>query len=518
MSSTTSSHRRTDKVTSDDRLIGFDLLSNLTHMAVLTLGTLPRNQVMDSVSRLNLQTAVVFEDIQLLAQRLGYEYTRAFQLVSDKVNSSGLKSLLLRFAAAISSGESEKEFVAQEAASEGERYANEYERSVENLRKWTDAYAAILISVTLIMVVSLVSTLIGSLNQYFILIMAFGFFFMTSIGVYIIAKVAPGEKTLYSSPRSITNKKPMGKLLFWGFAPLGVMAAALLAPRFGLLPGAAVAFISIGVSLFPVGVFAWKENGRIQKLDDELPTFLRSVGNVAGASGVTLHEALNRIDTKSMGSLETHIDRLNIRLGARLPSNDCWEAFKEETGSELVSRATHMLVEGSELGGQSDKVGDICSSYALNVTQLRTKRAITASTFSFLTLPMHATMAFILVFVLQIVSSFSTKLADASSEIPGTEGPQFNLPENLATPPGITMPTQGGMGAGLDIFGAPDMTLVTFMIVMVVGMLTLANSLAPKFASGGSNFLVLSYFSVMSIVSGLVLGIVPIVTAFIFAV
>ena len=74
------------------------------------------------------------------------------------------------------------------------------------------------------------------------------------------------------------------------------------------------------------------------------------------------------------------------------------------------------------------------------------------------------------------------------------------------------------MGAGLDIFGAPDMTLVTFMIVMVVGALTMANSLAPKFASGGSNFLVFSYFSVMSIVSGLVLGIVPIVTAFIFAV
>ncbi len=516
MSSTTSSHRRTDKVTSDDRLIGFDLLSNLTHMAVLTLGTLPRNQVMDSVSKLNLQTAVVFEDIQLMAQRLGYEYTRAFQLVSEKVHSTGLKSLLLRFAAAISSGESEKEFVAQEAASEGERYANEYERSVENLRKWTDAYAAILISVTLIMVVSLVSTLIGSLNQYFILIMAFGFFFMTSIGVYIIAKVAPGEKTMYATSRSITNKRPMGKLLLVGFAPIGVISAILLAPQFDLLLGASVAFLTIGASLLPVGYYAWKDDARIQKLDNELPTFLRSMGNVAGASGVTLHEALNRIDVRSMGSLETHIDRLKIRLGARLPTADCWEAFNEETGSELVSRATHMLVEGSELGGQSDRVGDICSSYALNVTQLRTKRAITASTFSFLTMPMHATMSFILVFVLEIVSSFSSKLADASSNMPGTQGPQFVMPETLETPPGITLPTPGDMGAGLDIFGAPDMTLVTIMIVAVVVVLTIANALAPKFAAGGSNLLILSYFSVMSIVSGMVMGIVPFVTGLLF--
>ena len=518
MSSTTSSHRRTDKVTSDDRLIGFDLLSNLTHMAVLTLGTLPRSQVMDSVAKLNLKTAVVFEDIQLLTQRLGYEYTRAFQLVSEKVQSASLKSMLLRFAAAISSGESEREFVAQEAATEGERYANEYDRGVENLRKWTDAYAAILISVTLIMVVSLVSTLIGSLNQYFVILMAFGFFFMTSIGVFIISKVAPGDELMYHTTRPITDKRPIGKLLLVGFAPLGVIVAILLAPQFSLLPGASIAFLSIGFSLFPVGYWAWKENARVQTLDNELHTFIRSVGNVAGASGITLHEALNRIDTKSMGSLQVYIDRLKIRLGARLPTKDCWEAFREETGSELVSRATHMLVEGSELGGQSDRVGNICSAYALNVTQLRAKRALTASTFSFLTMPMHATMSFILVFVLEIVSSFSARLADASSNIPGSGSTQFTLSDNLRVPPGITLPTPGDMGAGLDIFGAPDMTIVTIMIVFTVGALTVANALAPKFAAGGSNLLILSYFSIMSVVSGFVLGVVPFVTGMIFAV
>ncbi|MCH8940620.1 MAG: hypothetical protein IIC27_05825, partial [Chloroflexi bacterium] len=219
-----------------------------------------------------------------------------------------------------------------------------------------------------------------------------------------------------------------------------------------------------------------------------------------------------------MGSLEGYIVRLKIRLGARLPTNDCWEAFREETGSELVSRATHMLVEGSELGGQSDRVGNICSAYALNVTQLRAKRSLTASTFTFLTMPMHATMSFILVFVLEIVSSFSAKLADASSNVPGDGAFQFDGPRDFPVPPGITMPSQGDLGAGLDIFGAPDMTLVSLMIVAVVGVLTVANALAPKFAAGGSNFLVLSYFSVMSIVSGLVLGVVPFVTGMLFAV
>ena len=85
-------------------------------------------------------------------------------------------------------------------------------------------------------------------------------------------------------------------------------------------------------------------------------------------------------------------------------------------------------------------------------------------------------------------------------------------------PPGITLPTPGDMGAGLDIFGAPDMTIVTIMIVFTVGALTVANALAPKFAAGGSNLLILSYFSIMSVVSGFVLGVVPFVTGMIFAV
>ncbi len=118
-------------------------------------------------------------------------------MVSEKAKASNIKSLLLRFAASISSGESEAEFVVQETRTEGERYKNEYERSVENLRKWTDAYAAVLISVTLIMVVSLVSTMIGSLGQGFIVAMGFVLLFITSIGVFVIYKVAPVEQVTF---------------------------------------------------------------------------------------------------------------------------------------------------------------------------------------------------------------------------------------------------------------------------------------------------------------------------------
>lgn len=251
----------------------------------------------------------------------------------------------------------------------------------------------------------------------------------------------------------------------------------------GILVGTSVFFLLSGVVLLPAGYYAWKDDNNVIKVDADLPTFVRSVGNVAGSTGVTLTEAMNRSDRRSMGSLEPHLNDLHTRLTARLPTKECWEKFREETGSELASRATTMLVDGSELGGRADLVGQICSDFTQNVTQLRAKRQLTSSTFSFLTVPMHGTMVFILVFVLEIIRNFNGKLAEASTESAGQEVGTLDVSPNLL-PAGIGVPEGGQLTGGLDIFGNQDMTLIAQMIVLVIVILTVANSLAPKFAAG----------------------------------
>ncbi len=518
MSSTAYSRRRIDKVTSDNLSVGFDLLSNLTYMSVLAVGNLPREQILELCSGLRLKTSIFFGYIYILAKRLGFEYTQAFQMVSEKAKASNIKSLLLRFAASISSGESEAEFVVQETRTEGERYKNEYERSVENLRKWTDAYAAVLISVTLIMVVSLVSTMIGSLGQGLIVAMGFVLLFITSIGVFVIYKVAPVEQVTFDGATTTSKQRRRARILLVALAPAGIALAFLIAPQMDLKGGVSFSLLVIGASLLPAGWYAWKDDAAIRKLDTELAVFLRSIGNVAGATGVTLSEAMRRIDTKSMGSLQPHINRLKVRLGARLPSYECWERFREETGSELVNRASRMMVGGAERGGEPDQVGEICSTYALNVTQLRAKRALTASTFSFLTVPMHATMIFILIFVLEVVASFSARLGEASKGLATSSSRSFEVPDSLPLPPGVALPAGGDLSAGLQIFGVQDMSLATYMIMFVVIVLTVANALAPKAAAGGSNLKIVSFIGVMCIISGGILGVVPIVTGKLFAI
>ncbi len=521
MNSTTSSPKQIEKVSSDNVVVGFDLLSNLTYMLVLSIGGLQRDRVLESCGELKLRTAVFFEFIYVLANRVGLEYSEAFRLVADRAGASRVKSLLLRFAAALGSGESEQEFIEEETRLEGNRYRDEYERSVENLRKWSDAYSAILVSVSLIMVVSLVSTLLGSLDANFVILMAFTLFCVTSIGVFLIYKVAPFEDFTYDSSDGRPQDRKRSRYCLYIGIPLGIILAVILGSQFEVITGAAVGFLVFGIAIFPAGYYAWKDDSTVANIDSEIQVFIRSVGGIAGATGSTLTESIRRFDARSLRYLEPYINRLHTRLAASLPTANCWERFRAETGSELVNRSTVMLVDGSERGGRADRVGEIAGDYSLQISQLRAARNLAASTFSYLSFPMHATVVFILVFVFQIVAVFSNKLKDVQADaIEGTVGNAMVDVSNIQAPPGIALPSSSeGLTNPLgSMFGVNDLGTMSVVIVFCIVVLTISNSLAPKFASGGSNLKIASYLSVMCILTGGLMSVIPMITQVLFTI
>ena len=510
-----------DKVSSDSTVIGYDLLSSLAYMSVLAIGGLPRSQILEGTARQPFQVSVFFEYVFILAKRIGFEYTLAFEMVANRAKAGNVKSLLLRFSAAISSGESERDFIIQESTLERDRYKNDYERAVENLRKWTDAYGAILVSVTLIMVVSLVSSLMGSLTETFTILMAAVLFFITSMGAYVINGVAPKENITYDTKYGITRERMLAKRFLKFGLPVGLITAFIIAPTYSLLPGTAIIFACLGVSMIPTAYFQMVDHNKISKLDEEMPTFIRTIGNIAGSTGVTLSEALKRIDIASMGTLGYYIERLSIRLKAQIPTDKCWEKFRIETGSELVNRSTHMLVDGAERGGTPDDVGNLTSEFCNTIVQLRATRELTSATFLYLTIVMHAVMAFILVFVLAILTSFNNELVAVHAESMGeaTSEASLTVPDNLSLPPGIALTAGGGnMPNPIDMFGSPDMRVTSATIMFVIFILTFANSLAPKFASGGNNLKIIGLLCIMCLVSATVITIVPMLADQIFTI
>ena len=531
MSSTTSSPKRIEKVSSDNQVVGFDLFSQLTYMAILSRGGVTRDRLLEYCGRQRYLTAVFFEYINLMARSMGVEYTRAFQSVAQRAKAPRVKSLLLRFSASISSGSSESEFVLQEARAEKELYSNDYERNVENLRKWTDAYAAVLVAVTLIMVVSQVSSLLGSTNASFIYLMLFTLCGVTSVGVFLIYKVAPFETITYDPVSGTTPDRKVAKFLFIIGFPLGLSLGVLgflILKENGtsIVTASAVIFASLGVTLIPSAFLAMRDAARVAHIDEELPVFLRAIGSIAGSGGVTLTEALRRIDTKSYQYLRDPLERLRTRLESGLPTPECWETFSRETGSELVSRTSGMFVDGVEVRCNPSQIGELCSDYAQRITELRAKRKLTASTFTFLTMTMHSVMALILVFVLEIIIKFNSKLSAVQGvsekdkcikDVKESIGFVTESQKAEMAAQGFTLPTPEELCAQVEVFQMGNIETLQITIILAVAVLTVANALAPKFSEGGHNLKIITFLAVTCLASAVVMAVVPKVTAALLA-
>lgn len=518
MSSMMFSHKRVEKVTSDDGALSFDLLSQLTHMSIMSLGGISRDRIFKSSGEVLVGTGTFFSHVYKLVKSAGMEYSQALKLVAGMTRAASIKSLFLRFSAAISSGESERDFVVQERDSSSERYKNEYDRNIENLKKWTDAYAAILVSVTLIMVVSLVATMMATMDSGFVMMMAGTVVMIAGLGTYLIYRAAPVEAHTYDGRKSMTFYRAVSrKALFIGI-PIGLVSAILIGSRFELFAGTAIAFTCVGTSLLPAGLLAMKDDSNVRKLDSSLHTFLRTVGNIAGSIGSDLGRALEHVDFGSMGHLSPYARRLHLRTKSGIDTDICWDAFRDESGSELVNRTTRMLAEGVEAGAKPELAGAITSEYAMTVSQLRAKRGLTASTFTFLTVPMHATMIFILVFITEVLVHFNEKIESAAAQVSGFTGSGVMLPEGLSMPPGLAIGGGSSISPGQFLLGSGDLGHSSLLIVGVILALTLANGVAPKFAAGGSNLKIAFHLSVACLISGIVMGVVPVVAGRLFTI
>lgn len=493
MRSTAFWRRRIATALSDDDAYRYDLLSQLNYMAAVASSGASRDAILDQAGRQPLRTAPVFRNVFLLVKRMGLEYSRAYQVVAESAPSESLRHLLLRFSGASATGGSEAEFIREELRVEMERYTAQYERSAESLRKWTEAYASLLVSASLIVVVAVVSTMLYHMQRGFLAALGLLMVGIVGLGVYVIYRVAPVEKMATTTGGGRHRRLARKALLVCGSA--GVAGAVLAYPRAGL----GGALLVIGLSLVPTGVLAWLDSGVVTGFDRDLPNMIRAVGFTAAALGTSVGASLEKIDRRALGSLDAPVRRLQWRLSFSLDPDACWQRLVHETGSELVGRTTQAFLDAVKLGAPPDRAVDVCAEFAMGVALMRAKRSLTASTFTYLSVALHAAMVGLLMFVLQIVLQFNARVAALATEVMG----------QMRVPGAMTL-------TDLPFFTSKDMAPLILMIHAMVLVLTVANALAPKAAAGGHSLGVFSYAAATFTLSGVAVLLVPAVTTSLF--
>ena len=486
--------RHNARVSISKASLGFDLLSHLSYMSAMATSGVSRGVVFEEAAKLPYSSSRYFGDVHVLCTRLNYDYAEACRLKGEVTAELDVKSLLLRLSSAMAAGEQEKNFLNREAQAQAEAYGNVYERQIESTKKWTDSYVALIVSATLVIIIAVVSMMLYQVETLFLFGLSGLTAVVTGAGAWIIQRAVPKEPKTHSLPEC-SREQRLARQAFKIFLPLALIAGAL-----SLLIGLGLgwAMILTAVMVLPVGLLRVRDDTKIDKRDAEIASFLRSLGGVTRAIGSTVAEGLSRIDVRSTGSLAPHVRRLQIGLDSGIDPDLCWRRFVAETGSELIDRTVRTFWDAISKGGDPEEVGARASFFAMKIAELRSKRQMVAATFGWLSMPMHAALIGLLVFIVNVMGMFGQAMQ--SIQLSDTE--ESSIPVSLGT--------VGGFAEG-------DMAILNNLVTMIIVVLTAANAFAVHAATGGHGHKLFYHMGVMMAITGGALLIIPILANRIFS-
>lgn len=491
----------------EEMLSDNDLLFLLTYMTSLSTAHLSRDQIFTMASDTKYSPSKYFRMVRDLAQKWHYDYATACELVAEKIKAERIKKMFNRLANAISAGEPDREFLEREWKAFKTIRKDEYDRSLESLRKWSDAYTSLLVSASLISVVVLLSVVIYSIGDpaETLYASAFGNFLICLFGVIMIFKAVPKDKKVHDYHIKSKEQTLAGKLSIL-LIPLGFMlfiSLALVPILFGNHEIVGLGFVAFALATLPIGILAKIDDKKISRRDEAFTSFIRSLGAIKGGAGVSIAEAIRRIDQKNLGELKNLALELQRRLSLGLDPKLSWERFIGESGSYLIEKLTPIFNDAVELGGDANLVGEIVSSSNLEMVLLRLKRDLISSGFVNLIIPLHIAMVSLMLFISQILSIFTEYLGSLfSSQIGSSSGEVFK-----------NVPTQG---LNLGIFGGVPLELLAEYTFFTILSITIANVLVSNIVKGGGKYLYMYYASILFLLSGILILVVPKVVSLAF--
>jgi flagellar protein FlaJ len=351
-----------------------------------------------------------------------------------------------------------------------------------------------MVSITLVVTIILVSVMIYNIANigtiaFLITLLTV---FICGIAIFIIYKAAPAEKKIHTLSRRSKEQEKI-RFLSRTLLPVGAISITAL-----ILIGTKLQFILLAITVFtlPIGIFAMVDDRNIDQRDSSFPAFMKTLGTLAGTTGITIRSAMEDLDMETIGCLKPGVEELHSGLSMGFKSKLCWEKFIGETGSELINRCSRIFTDAVELGGDPAEIGDIVSSSSLAIVLLRMKRQLVSSGFRGLAIILHAVMIGLLIFIIEIISKFSGLVSEMSKSYSSM---------------------QGGAGIGMSMFNVaesiPLLYTFTFSVVIV---LTISDTLVVKIVEGGGNCKLFFYGGLMSGISGLCMILIPPVVSSVF--
>ena len=387
----------------EDKKMGADLLFMNTYMASLALANASRPEIFSyAANRKEYISSKYIAKVDMFVKKWNYSYSEALSIVAERTNNTILQSMLNRYANAIESGVPDDEFLKNELSTVRRVYRSQVEQGLEMLKKWGDAYIAMLLSGTVIAVTIMISIAIYSPNgMEATLNMAYAIILVICVfGNVLMYQSVPDDPKSHGLTDRSSKEQQTIHAMERIIVPLTI-AAFIILSLLGISAG--MIFLLIGILMAPLGIIGFIDDSNITMRDNDFSTFIRSLGSVMGGQGTTAVYALGTIDRKSLTALEPLVNSVYSKMNLGLDDKQIWDKFIGESGSNLIYKYLNIYLDTVTLGGPPEPIGTVVGSSMLEQTLLREKKDMHARSFIVLLVPMHLAMAGILVVLYRIM-------------------------------------------------------------------------------------------------------------------
>jgi archaellum biogenesis protein FlaJ (TadC family) len=381
--------------------IDYNLVTAIFHMYGLSMGETSPTDLVGTIAQ-NKEYGVyssVFRKIRSMAKDFGCGITKATMHMAEIVKPP-LRDILIRCTTIFSSTEP-KGYLQIESSTLMEEYSGLYTRAIKTLETVGGVFTAFQsVIVFLIMTLAIMTIFMvdPSAIVFGYIIAGISFILM----FFIFRTIAPRENVIYIGkfpPKLYLSLK-------WSFIAF-VPSSATLAFLLYLSKGAPLAFIVFGVGVLIPGVFGYKLEDHVSKIDRNYPTFLKALGEHL-ASTSDLKAAFTYILYMQLGPLQKFVRESLERLKLGLGHAETLETLSSETASHQVHVSNRILLDSLSRGANALEIGNALGNRVVKFLEYRRARELVAKSFQTIMIVMQPVTVVLLV-VLRVLSDFLTK-------------------------------------------------------------------------------------------------------------
>jgi flagellar protein FlaJ len=494
----------------EDKQMGADLLYMTTYMGSLALANATRPEIFSYASeRSEYLTSRYIAKVNSYVKKWNYSYAESLSNVAERTKNEILQNMLMRYSNSIESNVPDEEFLSNELQTIRSVYRNHYENGFEMVKKWGDAYVAMLLAGTVIAITLMISIAIfssegmqGTLNMSYGIILAICFF-----GVFLMYQSVPEDPKTHGVRDRASNEQNTIHAMERIIVPVTLVLALVL-----WVLGVPIGwiFVLVGVLMAPIGIIGFIDDHNITLRDTDFATFIRNYGAVMGGQSTTAVHALGAINRKAFMALEPLINSVYSKMNLGLDERQTWDRFIGDSGSDLISKYLNIYLDTVKLGGPPEPIGKIVSSSMLEQVLLREKKDMLAKSFIMILVPMHIAMAGIFVVLFHIMVTLTGSVSKMMMHFQNLS----NAASGTTVAGGVS--ANSALSSSMGMFSNFPEDVMGKYVIIIVTIITIANILASKIVGGGDRYMYYFYAAIFCTVTGLVFLIAPVIVNIFF--